>query len=497
MIRHGALSCRIIRFRSGSRRLVIGLFCCLLIVANVSVYAGERQVRGKDRINGVGLLEDHSQALPRWARRGIGNAVLINFDAHDDMRRVSPEKIETLRSIARKKDWKSFEAADSGGENGLYHPGSFIHASCKLGIIRRVYWVIPFSYFRDIDATDRLEGFLAAYGFPRKSIDSFVMHEGCYQGIYDGFPLSICGIEHLPRIEEPVILSIDADFFPPFADWYDRDILSALSVFFIRVAEQNYRIRDAVVSCSVNGGFLNVARRWIADYCVEILEKPKFVSEPFPELWLVHGLADFYYRNDRTAAAIDFTRRFRQRYPKDPCLMTYQAFALMASGDREGAFDLARTAYRHDKRYAFALADLGQCLIDRGDLDEALEFFRAAYEAYPPMNFRQKNLADALMGAGRYREALHYYDIYRQRNGSFPAVFLMGKATMKLGEEGSAGNWFEQGVSCLKDERYVSIDCEIDASALREAVNFFERKNMHGKARIIVSHPSLKNIFEP
>jgi len=476
--------------------VIIGVACCLLQVLLSPVYAGEWHILGRDSITTIHVMEDHSEALRHWARQGIQNAVLINVDAHDDLRWIAPEKIASLRALMRQKDWGTFLAVDSGGDSGLYHPGTFIYAACKLGLVRHVYWIIPFDYFQRPDSTRQLADFLRQYGFSRQTIDTFALHEGCYEGSLFGIPLTICGIEHLPHIPEPVLLSIDADFFPPFAHWYNRDILTAMSVFFRRIADQAYSVQDVVIAHSVNGGFLSVARRWIAERCAEILSRPEHIAAPYSDLWLVRGLADIYYQHDRAQAVLDITRRFRKRYPQDPCLMAYQAFALLASGDNKGSFDLACGAVRLDKRYAFLLADLGQCLIDRGNLDEALQYFRAAYKAAPRMNFRQKNLADALMQAGRYREALYYYNIYRQSNGTYPVVFLMGEAALHLSDIARARSFFEQGALSLKRERYISVDCEIDAMAIRKAVSFLRQHDRPVAARRITEHPRLKKLFE-
>ncbi|MEA3428866.1 MAG: hypothetical protein U9Q84_06610, partial [Thermodesulfobacteriota bacterium] len=472
---------------------IVVIFCLLL---SFSAHAGNFPVFGRDQVEGTCLLEDHSEALLRWSRQGVENAVLINIDAHDDLRWIAPEKIETLKRLVQKKDWKSIEMSDSGGDDGLYHPGSFIYAACKLGMISRVYWVIPFSYFQVPEVTKALNRFLAAYGFDKRSINTFSLHNGCYQGVCEGISLTICGVENLPQIDEPVILSIDADFFPPFAHWYGRDILTAMSEFFFEIAQKQYRIRDAFVACSVNGGFLSANRRWIAGHCMEILEQPQRISGPYPEEWLVHNLADTYYVGGSADALLDLTRRFNRRYPQDLCLMSYRVFALQATGNNRDAYELACTLGSIDKRYAFILADLGQGLIDQGNLDAALPCFRAAYQSNPHMNFRQKNLGDALMAAGKYGQAIYYYDIYRQKNGPFPVAFAMGSAACKLGDDFQARTWFEQGVVSLKHVRYQSDFSEIDVTAIRHAATFFRQKKLPDTARIITSHPYLQNVFE-
>ena len=451
-------------------------------------------VSGRDRIV-PGILENHSEALLRWAEKDIRQAVLINVDAHDDLRWIEPAKIAELQRMKQKEDWQALSIADANGPDGLYNIGSFIYAAHKLGIVSRVYWVIPFPYFQAPEADKKLDKFLDDYSFPQKYIDTFAMRNGCYHGTYFDIPLVICGIDSLPRIEEPVILSIDADFFPPFSGFYDRDILTAMSVFFSRLAEREYRVQDAIISFSVDGGYLSVARRWIVEHSEEYLLDPGNLSGPYSRTWLIRGLADIYYQNDHTEALLDLTMRYKHLQDQDLSLKVYYSFALLSSGNAQEAFKTARTASLTDKRYAYLLADLGQCLIDRGNLDAALKFFQEAYEINSGMNYRQKDLADALLSAGRYESALRYYNIYRQNNGSFPVDFIMGLTALMMGEESEAGGWFELGFAGLRGEKYVSAGNEIDIRAIRAAAAYFKQKHMNEKAEFITSHPSLDAVF--
>jgi len=437
------------------------------------------------------MLEDHSQALVHWAQLGVDRAVLVNIDAHDDLRWIDPDNIQALKNIVRDRDWKALKAADSAGEGGLYHPGSFIYAASRLGMIREVYWIVPFPWFRPPVDVQRINHFLTTYGFPQESLSTFVLTNGCYHGAFDGIPLNVCGIEQLPDLDEPLIMSIDADFFPAMADWYGQDLLGAMGFFFSALSQQAYRIRDTVIAHSVNGGFCDVSRRWIAETCADMMTRADLATGPYPEIWLVKGLADIYYQSDRPRSLLDLTGRFLDKYPLDPCLMSYRCFALLSLGETDQAFELARRLAVLDQAYAFTLADLGQCLIDRGDIDTGLRFFQAAYDYQPGMNFRQKNLGDALFLAGRYTQALRYYNAYRNLNGPCPVVFSMGRAALETGDENQAARWFDQGVQCLKNEKYPPILSAIDQEALKIAGRFFQDRGQPDKVQFIATHPAL------
>ncbi len=473
------------------------IFFMLLVFLAISKegFLKELPIAGQDKLQPV-ILEEHSEALLRWAKKGLKDVILVNVDAHDDLRWIEPSKIEILRKIKQDKNWKAFKEKNSAGKQGLYNIGSFIHAAYKLNIVSKVYWIIPFSYFDFPNPEERLNNFLNGYGFPQKDVNGFIMHKGCYKGTYYGTPLAICSTWSLPDIKDPVILTIDADFFPPFAISYKKDILTAMSLFFTRLKEKSYSILDATISTSIDGGFLNISRRWIVDSCSEFLSQPQKITGVYPKKWLIFNLADIYYQNGQAKSLLDLTKRFQENYSQDISLISYQAFALLAVGDKEKAFQVARKVALFNKNYAYLLADLGQCLIDKGEIDTALKYFKEAYKLNTQMNFRHKNLADVLFKAGRYEQALYYYDIYREKNGLFPVAFNIGLTKLKQDNNEQAGIWFRRGVESLKSEKYTSLNSKIDIESVKKAVEYFKQKKEYKKANFLISHPSFKNYFK-
>src|SRR5512138_1253043 len=91
----------------------------------------------------VAAVEAHSEALVLWLERGIRGATLVHVDAHNDLREIPPEKVAAIEALAGRGDLHAMRRADSPGEDGLYHEGSFVTAALHLGIVRNIVWVIP------------------------------------------------------------------------------------------------------------------------------------------------------------------------------------------------------------------------------------------------------------------------------------------------------------------------------------------------------------------
>jgi tetratricopeptide (TPR) repeat protein len=452
-------------------------------------------VLGRDTIGNVAFFENHSEALVQWAKKGIRNAVLVNIDTHDDIRWIPAEKIEKLKCLYEKKDRAAIKEVDSVGDESLFNIGNFIYAAAKLGIIKEVYWIIPFAYFSKAGTENHLKIFLKTYNFSENDIKTFRMKDGCFCGIFHEVPLNICGIEALPDIKKPVILSIDVDFFPPMAREYGIDKMSGIKVLFDALYKKKYSIQDALIAYSVNGGYLRVINRWIGNQSAEVLRKPDMIYGTPPELWTVRQNADIYYEENKADLLFELTQRYLEKYQNEPSLMMYIAFAYYGTGNIEKAFDCAKKACLINSGYCFGLADIGQCLIDDDMFPDAVKFFESAYSLCPGMNYRQKGFANALRKAGQYREALKYYEAYRSKNGSFPVDFLMGEIFFLMGDEESALKHFNRGRRYLKVDPYAFVKYQIDADAILSAIKFYEKRGFDEYARELKKNPKLKAMF--
>jgi tetratricopeptide (TPR) repeat protein len=472
-----------------------GLGCVLFLVVLFAATAkAGAPALGRDALE-VHRFEDHNEALAHWARQGIRDAVLVNLDAHDDMRVIPDSRISLLRLLYEQDAADLLSHARTGGESSLYHVGNFIYAASRLGIVGKVFWVIPFSYFEEPDPDVALREFLRRYAFPEEDIRSFHLKDGLFQGLFQGIPLVICDVHALPEVDSPLILSVDVDFFPPFARARGMDLTTAVYSVVGELFKKEYRVKDAFVAYSVNGGYLSPLHRWAGDLCRGLLEQPERIRVPPSSRFHWKQRAETLYEEDKAEALLNVSLNALERLPGDPGLKLYAAFGSLGLGDTDRAYFHAKTACLEDSGYCAGLADIGQCLIDQGRLDEALPFFEAAYSLQPDMNYRLKNLADALEEAGRKREALRYHEINEARNGVFPAAFRIGCIHLDLEERDSAARAFRRGIAAVKDDPYIEARYRNDAEALRRAAVFFEKSGMHETASALKNHPVLGEVF--
>jgi tetratricopeptide (TPR) repeat protein len=477
-----------------------GLLILILIISLFSWSEGRSEsydLLGQDRLRNIAIVEDHSEVLIQWVKKGIRNITLINIDTHDDIQRIPPEKIGQLKELYHQKDISALRKTNSLSDKGLYDIGNFIYAAGKLGIIKDIYWIIPFSYFSHPDVDKSLKKFLKSYSFPDGVIKTFKVENGCFRGEIDGIPFNICGIEELPTIDHPVLLSIDIDFLPYLSVEYGVNKLEAIKMLFGSLYKRKYKVKDAVVAYSVNGGYTTVSDRWLGNVILEMLKEPALLSDPKPpELWTILQTADIYIKENKPKEVIQYLLPLLETYKNHPALLIYVADAYYLLNDIEKAFYYAEKSCLIDKKFCYILPYIGKYLVIEGRLSEAEQFFTRGYNLNPEMNYLQGDFAIALKKAGRYHDALKYFEILKSMNGSFPSDFMMGEVYLLLGDERAAMSNFDRGRDFLKGNPNIEIKNPEIADAMISAVKFYEKNAYKNYAEEISKNPRLKSIFE-
>ncbi len=469
-------------------------FSCLLAFTLLSFSCEKEKnypILGIDPILNVARYEDHSEALARWAEMGIRNATVINIDTHDDIRRISKNKIKELEDIYMRRDWEALRKADSLSDKSLYNVGNFIFAAAKLGIAKEAYWIIPFAHFANPDIANRLRIFLKTYSFSDKDITTFKLEEGCFRGSTDGIPLSLCGIEALPDIEDPIILSFDLDTMPTAAFEYKMDKTVALQTILDAFFAKQYRVMDAVVAYSVNGGYMRVIERWLGDEAAMVIADPAYRGS---QLWNALRQADIAYKQRRLGKSMDQLMPQLGRFAQKPSVQTYIAFGSLELDRTDDAYKFAEKACLTDRNYCFGLVELGYEAHQAGK-ENWEKFYRRGYELNPEMNHRLIEYAMALRGQQRFDEALDAFFRHRELNSVFPVEFMIGETYMMMSNAQKALKYYDSARTDLRTNFYAKINHPGEAAAIKSAYVFYLRNGRKDSALELRNNPKLSAAF--
>lgn len=363
------------------------------------------------------LVENHSDVLVPWIKTGVRGAVVVNVDEHDDCLPVTPEEAGKIRRLFAAGDVAAIERANSFSDSGLYCIGTYIAAAYTLGIAKAAVWGAPL-----IDKPGRLE--------------------------WPMFPVRTCPLDSLPALslQDPVLLTVDADFVNKFANYQCINLLEAVRRIAGTLRSVPWDIVHASVSFSCDGGFLPIPLRWIGKVLKEALEGKDVYSTqqaPWPILLEVENWR-------RSLLSSEIVRRLKPlvlQRPKDPWLRVYLADALFKSGDVPGALSEGKKAAQLDPGCCRILPELGSQLAVNGRIDEARRFIAAAPSV---INVQAElELAQGLDRAGRIAEAIEHYTRSTKLVANYTTDLLIGYGYERLGEKKLALRHYLHAVGLL------------------------------------------------
>jgi hypothetical protein len=365
------------------------------------------------------LVENHGDVLVHWVRTGVRGAVVVNVDAHDDCVPVPPEAASKLRRLLAAGDTAGIDRANSGSDSGLYDFASYIAAACALGIASEAVWVAPLA---------RAPGLLV------KGTD---------------FRVRTCPLESLPKLRGPVLLTVDADIVPSFANHRCIDVIEAVRRIGTTLRAVPWNVVHASVCFSVDGGYLPVTLRWVGNALQEALDGKDLFRPKAP--WALLGKVEDWRRGLMPREVVRRVKPLVLQRPADPWLRVYLADALFRAGDVPGALTEGLKAARLDPGCCRILPELGGQLAGAGRLDEA-ERFLAAAPAVVNIS-AELTLAQALDRADRTARAIEHYSRISGKVANYSTELLIGHGYERLSDTVLARRHYRRAVELLETMR--------------------------------------------
>jgi len=453
-------------------RLIILLLSLLLLTACSKKYP----VIGTDPVNDIGIVEDHSEALVRWLNKGVREAVLINIDTHDDIRFISEENIQRIKWLVEKEIWRELEKYRDTGYQRLYGIGNFIYAAARLGIVNRVFWIIPFDYLKRDNASELLTNMLYTYRFFPVDISTFQLKDGCFNGTVRGIPFSICDLESLPVMNKPVLISIDADYLPVATKTYRKNYLTMVSYMINTMKNKHIIVKDVVISYSINGTYLSVVSKWVGDLVGEVISNPFIFNGGFKGRWLVYQNAQDMLDNNMLNMLNIYLESQLPYYKNDPVLNLYMATDLIGLKKIKRAKEFALRSCEIDRSYCAGLVHLAVILAAEGQIDKSVEFYNEYLKRNRNQFYGLVELGLLYYQKGKYDLAKKVFLHYSERMGFYPTGFVIGALHLKRGDTEGAGKLFDMAMADARDSLYISTNNEIISDAIERAITFYRTK---------------------
>jgi hypothetical protein len=352
------------------------------------------RVLGTDPLDEIAVLEEHREALVHWAQKGLKNAVLIHIDPHDSLQSIKPETIQRIAEMLKEEKWEELKKS----RGALITNGNYLFAAVQLGIINKIYWIVPYRFFEDIPlAKEKIQDSLrtSPSGFKKDEIAGMRMIEGCLTGLLAGVDIHICSPRTLPRIFVPSIISMDAGFFPVYAKEAEISKLRALKwVMDYITFKQKILVSHADVSYGIESGYAEAVHRYLGDQLIESLGNPNILkAESPPELWQFRDRAENMLSGGEDTLVEEFLVEPLKKYPDDPALKLLHAAANTRLQKYEDAYKETNEICSRDKNYCYGFIYLGN---ETKDDDWKKKFFKRAQKTLPDSVYVKKTVSPVI-----------------------------------------------------------------------------------------------------
>ena len=419
------------------------------------------------------IVECHEDALLHWAEIGLSKATVFHVDGMDGLRPDGALRVEELKALKAEGKLTIANLSRMRSRDGLFLRANYLRAAYGLGMIGRVYWVLPFPV--EPESGFKLGEYLVTIGFSEADLATLKPVPGGVAGEYGGIPLTIAGPDRLPEIKEPVILDIDASWFNEASVNRKVPVLDEMKRFFKLCRDSRIEVADAVLAYSVDGGYLPARSRWVGNAALSMLGDPGLLdAQNLPPVMSSLQKASLLASKDKYAEIASNLEKLKKHFDTDLASIHLElAYAYMGIGDFDTAFGAAKRACERDRGFCYGLLDLGTVLVKGGYPDKGKQFFAEGFLMSPEMTYNEFERGFAFADAGLYDDAERVFARNEPWPGGYAADFSLGEVALRKGDKEGALKYFTKGYDRMGKAPWVGRVTEDVLPAFADAVKLF------------------------
>lgn len=295
----------------------------LLFVGSCADGLGRKEklpVLGQDSVTDVESFEYRNALLDFLVEKRFKNVSVLKVSAGIDLASVLQADVEQARKHERERRGQPARYSESLSRGVMT-------AAAQLGIVKKVYWVIPYRTLEYSDVERRAQ-LLVRQQLPdaeEKDLESLHFDGACINGRIRGLNVTICSPGSLPRIEEPLVLDLDVDFFIPFSGEVAASRLRAIRMLWDVLKMKDLHIKAAAVTMTSSPGVLPY-HGYMREELTNILRRPQVLRDAAPpDLWTIYDNADTMIQGQECRQLVQYLRPFAKKYPADRFLPLFAA----------------------------------------------------------------------------------------------------------------------------------------------------------------------------
>ncbi|MBI5103363.1 MAG: hypothetical protein HZB33_16250 [Nitrospirae bacterium] len=315
--------------------------------------------------------ENYNEVLRSWGKKRFKNRTILHVSPYSGLAPVPDDRLRRLKEGIGAAGPSALSEIEVTGHDYLF-------AAARMGMVKKIYWVIPFSYVDYIDAEARVKQYLndSVSYFKPEDIDSMRFSDGCVTGELSGIETHICGPSTLPSFDVPVLATVNTGFFPVFASEKKKNILGVMKLFldslaFRRIGADSLHIVSQAEELALRG--------YIHEEISEMLRNPDTTggAEP-PELWRLRDAADNLLAGGGAREVLALLKARGGEYPEDPYLLLMRTTVELLLGMTSEGLEVIEKKCQTEKLFCKGLVDAGVLLKNQGKKSEAAIIFAKA-----------------------------------------------------------------------------------------------------------------------
>ena len=375
-------------------RTISLLFFISVLIFLLSCQKEGNPVAAVEPIKDIEMFEDHSEALVAWMKQGYRDMVLIHVDHHSDIEYLPERKIKELQELSKKRRWDEILKHKDIGD-GLYSLADFIYPAYRLGIIKRLYWVTTVDLFWSNNPGPVVRAYLRTNEYSDDMIDTFQIDGNKATGEIYGLRTTVSTLKDLPEINEPVLLSIDVDYFSNILKESRINELAVIYDFFKIMRRKRIEVMNMDITYSVNGGYTAITDKHIGDELVYVFNHPEIINSwNIPAIWKIRDEGFYLLRNNRIDEAFHFFDENLAQLPDEPTLLLGKAISLCYKGKDDDSFDVISRLLERNPEYDPVYIYLGKALARKKEVPSSKRYIHEYLKRHPELYSFMKSQSD-------------------------------------------------------------------------------------------------------
>jgi hypothetical protein len=354
------------------------------------------------------FVEMPGDVLPIWRQYRDKRPTLVIFSPDPMLMVIDPQANEQVAALVERGQPKDFllrgrtQVADP-----IFLPSQTLTAALDSQFFSRILWVMPPPSSGQEIRPELLPAQMQQTGvLTAAEAEALTYDNGIHNGTLRGIPFMATIGGPLPKLDGPIILHFDFNFF---SDQYHNEITTPIFTLLHNtlkaLRQTGWQPLAVTFAISSEEGDFPLELRFIKTLLDEVFVNPKRLDEGLPESWALRKNAMYAETFFQTEAILDNYLHMEELRPKDASVKYDVYRALMMVKDQETALAYLDQAIGMDKGYAFEYIKLINTAKTKLRPAEALVYLKKVKKLLPQNPFVRLETVNVMMQLKMTKEA--------------------------------------------------------------------------------------------